>query len=115
MKGQLQGYRLRQDIYELITDNHSELLGFRLQVEGELIGFYREDTGEKLLNPTEVSDALRTRSTAKDRCRSLSSTASRRAGRAVEATFAITSGGRVRHQLRWAVTPSLGVDLEQIE
>jgi hypothetical protein len=59
VKGQLQGYRLRQDIYELITDNRSEPLGLRLQVEGELIGFYREDTGEKLLNPTEQAQALR--------------------------------------------------------
>lgn len=56
---QLQGYRLWQDRYELITDNRSEPLGLRLQVEGELIGFYREDTGEKLLNPTEQAQALR--------------------------------------------------------
>ncbi|AFY42390.1 Uma2 family endonuclease [Nostoc sp. PCC 7107] len=59
VQGQLQGYRLRQDVYELITDNRSEPLGLRLQVEGELIGFYREDTGEKLLNPTELAQALR--------------------------------------------------------
>jgi hypothetical protein len=58
IKGQLQGYRLRNDVYEVITDNHSEPLGLRLQVEGELIGFYREDTGEKLLNPTELAEAL---------------------------------------------------------
>jgi len=59
VQGQLQGYRLRQDSYELITDNRSEPLGLRLQVEGQLIGFYREDTGEKLLNPTEQAQALR--------------------------------------------------------
>ncbi|MGH1396906.1 MAG: Uma2 family endonuclease [Trichormus sp.] len=58
IKGQLQGYRLRNDVYEVITDNRSEPLGLRLQVEGELIGFYREDTGEKLLNPTELAEAL---------------------------------------------------------
>ncbi|MBD2299429.1 Uma2 family endonuclease [Nostoc sp. FACHB-190] len=59
VQGQLRGYRLRQDSYELITDNRSEPLGLRLQVEGELISFYREDTGEKLLNPTEQAQALR--------------------------------------------------------
>jgi hypothetical protein len=59
VQGQLQGYRLRNDVYELITDSRSEPLGLRLQVEGELIAFYREDTGEKLLNPTEQAQALR--------------------------------------------------------
>ncbi|QLE56601.1 Uma2 family endonuclease [Nostoc sp. TCL26-01] len=59
IKEQLQGYRLRREMYELITDNRSEVLGLRLQVEGDLIGFYREDTGEKLLNPTEQAQALR--------------------------------------------------------
>lgn len=32
----------------------------RLAVEGELIGFYREDTGEKLLIPDELVEALQT-------------------------------------------------------
>lgn len=54
----LQGYRLRGESYELITDNRSESLQFRLAVEGELIGFYREDTGEKLLIPDELVEAL---------------------------------------------------------
>ncbi|MEJ1933464.1 Uma2 family endonuclease [Nostoc sp. NIES-2111] len=59
VQGQLQGYRLRNDVYELITDSRSEPLGLRLQAEGELIAFYQEDTGEKLLNPTEQAQALR--------------------------------------------------------
>ncbi len=59
VQGQLQGYRLRNNLYEPITDSRSEPLGLRLQVEGELIAFYREDTGEKLLNPTEQAQALR--------------------------------------------------------
>ncbi|BAZ47513.1 hypothetical protein NIES4103_01140 [Nostoc sp. NIES-4103] len=59
IKERLQGYRLRQEVYELITDNRSEPLRLRLQVEGELIGFYREDTGEKLLIPSELAQALR--------------------------------------------------------
>jgi Uma2 family endonuclease len=56
----LQGYRLRGESYELITDNRSEPLQLRLAVEGELIGFYREDTGEKLLIPDELVEALQT-------------------------------------------------------
>ncbi|NJR55447.1 MAG: Uma2 family endonuclease, partial [Acaryochloris sp. CRU_2_0] len=39
-------------------DGRSEPLQLRLQVEGQLIGFYREDTGEKLLIPEELADAL---------------------------------------------------------
>ena len=54
----LRGYRLRGEIYESITDSRSEPLQLRLQVEGRLIGFYREDTGEKLLIPDELAEAL---------------------------------------------------------
>jgi hypothetical protein len=53
----LQGYRLRGDTYEPITDSRSEPLQLRLAVEGKLIGFYREDTGEKLLIPDELVQA----------------------------------------------------------
>ncbi|AFY36450.1 Uma2 family endonuclease [Calothrix sp. PCC 7507] len=55
----LRGYRLRGETYEPIADNHSEPLQLRLVVEGRLIGFYREDTGEKLLIPDELTAALR--------------------------------------------------------
>jgi Putative restriction endonuclease len=55
---QLQGYRLRGETYELITDSRSEPLQLRLTVEEKLIGFYREDTGEKLLIPDELAQAL---------------------------------------------------------
>lgn len=54
----LQGYRLRGDTYELITDNRSEPLKLRLAIEDKLIGFYREDNGEKLLIPDELASAL---------------------------------------------------------
>lgn len=54
----LQGYRLREDTYTPITDSRSEPLKLRLAVEGKLIGFYREDTGEKLLIPDELVAAL---------------------------------------------------------
>ncbi|MDY7013123.1 MAG: Uma2 family endonuclease, partial [Cyanobacteriota bacterium] len=54
----LRGYRLRGDRYEPIADNRSEPLQLRLEVEDKLIGFYREETGEKLLIPTELATAL---------------------------------------------------------
>lgn len=54
----LQGYRLRGDTYIPITDSRSEPLQLRLAVEEKLIGFYREDTGEKLLIPDELVAAL---------------------------------------------------------
>ncbi|WP_026099017.1 Uma2 family endonuclease [Kamptonema formosum] len=57
----LRGYRLREEeeIYFPIADSRSTLLQLRLAVEDKLIGFYREDTGEKLLIPTELAEALR--------------------------------------------------------
>ncbi len=58
IESQLQGYRLRGETYELITDKKSNVLQLRLEVEGKLIGFYREDTGEKLLVPDELKEAL---------------------------------------------------------
>jgi Uma2 family endonuclease len=58
IKEQLRGYRLDEDEYRSITDSRSAPLNLRLQVEGQLIGFYREDTGEKLLIPEEMANAL---------------------------------------------------------
>jgi len=58
LPGQLQGYRLQGDSYEGITDSHSQPLQLRLVVEGQLIGFYRQDTGERLLMPAELAEAL---------------------------------------------------------
>jgi Uma2 family endonuclease len=55
----LRGYRLRGETYEPIADSRSTLLQLRLAVEDKLIGFYREDTGEKLLIPSELAEALR--------------------------------------------------------
>lgn len=54
----LRGYRLRGETYEVITDFQCQPLQLRLAVEGKLIGFYRLDTGEKLLIPDELADAL---------------------------------------------------------
>ncbi|MBW4611785.1 MAG: Uma2 family endonuclease [Desmonostoc vinosum HA7617-LM4] len=56
---QLRGYRLRGETYELIQDSRCEPLKLRLIVEGRLIAFYREDTGEKLLIPDELTEALK--------------------------------------------------------
>jgi Uma2 family endonuclease len=50
----LRGYRLRGETYEQITDGRSEPLQLRLVVEDKLIGFYREDTGDKLLIADEL-------------------------------------------------------------
>jgi Uma2 family endonuclease len=55
---QLRGYRFNGEQYVPITDGRSEPLKLRLQLEDTLIGFYREDTGEKLLAPDELVAAL---------------------------------------------------------
>ena len=44
-------------VYEAIADGLSQVLGLRLEVEGSLIGFYRQDNGEKLLIPSELFSA----------------------------------------------------------
>jgi Uma2 family endonuclease len=60
----LRGYRLQQPdpdlepVYVAIADKSSQVLGLRLEVEGSSIGFYRQDTGERLLIPSELSEAL---------------------------------------------------------
>jgi hypothetical protein len=54
----LQGYRLQGEEYIPITDPISQRLNLRLAVEETLIAFYRLDTGEKLLIPDELAEAL---------------------------------------------------------
>ncbi|MEA5421459.1 Uma2 family endonuclease [Spirulina sp. CCNP1310] len=54
---QLRGYRLVGETYELIEGGLSAALGLRLVAEGRLIGFYRQDTGERLLLASELRDA----------------------------------------------------------
>jgi hypothetical protein len=56
IKNKLLGYRLEEEIYQPITDSFSQPLGLRLEVEGELLRFYRLDTGNKLLIPTELAE-----------------------------------------------------------
>jgi Uma2 family endonuclease len=54
----LRGYRLHEDVYYPIGDGISQPLKLRLVLEEKLIGFYRQDTGEKLLIPDELAQAL---------------------------------------------------------
>ncbi|MBD2246365.1 hypothetical protein [Nostoc sp. FACHB-888] len=44
--------------YQLIADGISQTLRLRVAVERELLGFYRLDTVEKLLTPTELAEQL---------------------------------------------------------
>lgn len=55
---QLRGYSLQGEAYIPITDSISQRLNLRLAVENTLISFYRLDTGEKLLIPDELAQAL---------------------------------------------------------
>lgn len=76
IQSQLQGYRLRHDVYEPVTDGRSEPLQLRLEVEGGLVGFYREDTGEKLLIPSELAERLLEESQARQQAEGPSRTVS---------------------------------------
>jgi Uma2 family endonuclease len=55
---QLRGYRFQGNAYTPITDGISQSLNLRLAVEDALITFYALDTGEKLLIPDEMAQAL---------------------------------------------------------
>jgi Uma2 family endonuclease len=65
VKQQLQGYRLRGEQYEPIMDGRSEPLQLRLEIDGQLLAFYREDTGKKLLIPGELAQALQEETAAR--------------------------------------------------
>ena len=63
----LRGYRRQANlpekeedalVYGAIADGLSQVLGLRLEIEGSLINFYRQDNGEKLLIPSELFTAL---------------------------------------------------------
>jgi Uma2 family endonuclease len=90
----LRGYRLRGEEYELITDSRSEPLQLRLQIESQLIGFYREDTGEKLLIPEELAVALEQEKLAREQAQE-------------QARLAQLQVEKLQEQLR-----SLGIDPE---
>ncbi|NJM74558.1 MAG: Uma2 family endonuclease [Acaryochloridaceae cyanobacterium RU_4_10] len=61
----LRGYKLQGETYIPILDRHSEVLKLRLEVEDKLIVFYRDSTGEKLLLPNELAEALRVETQAR--------------------------------------------------
>jgi Uma2 family endonuclease len=61
----LRGHRLTAVGYEPIEDGVSLALGLRLEATGNLITFYRLDSGEKLLLPTELKASLEQESTAR--------------------------------------------------
>ncbi len=67
----LRGYRLRDGVYVPVTDGRSEPLQLRLEVDGALIAFYREDTGEKLLASDELVQALRQETLARQEAETL--------------------------------------------
>jgi hypothetical protein len=60
LEPQLQGYSLQGGTYVPITNNHSAVLGLRLEVEDKLITFYQLNTGAKLLLPGELAKSLQT-------------------------------------------------------
>ncbi|EKV01164.1 membrane protein involved in colicin uptake [Leptolyngbya sp. PCC 7375] len=65
----LQGYRLRvgpeESYYEPINNGICEPLQLELVHEEQLIGFYRQDNGERLLIPSELAVALKQEALAK--------------------------------------------------
>jgi Uma2 family endonuclease len=100
---QLRGYRLIRQEYELITDKRSEALQLRLEIDEQLIAFYKQDTGEKLLAPGELVEALQQEILAREQAEERAKQAEERAKQAelqVE---------RLKEQLR-----SLGVDPDAV-
>jgi Uma2 family endonuclease len=58
MPEKLRGYQLQGEQYIPIENHQSSVLNLTLTVEDKLIGFYRNDTGKKLLIPEELATAL---------------------------------------------------------
>lgn len=101
---QLQGYRLQAETYQLITDNRSQVLKLCLAVEDKLIGFYREDTGEKLLISDELVEALQQEGLARKKAEE------RAEKEAIARKKAEERAERLAQRLR-----ALGVDPNEIE
>jgi len=58
VEGQLQGYRLKGEEYELITDGQSLALGLQLSIEDKKVALHRLDNGEKLPFPAELAEQV---------------------------------------------------------
>ncbi|MDX2228545.1 MAG: Uma2 family endonuclease [Leptolyngbyaceae cyanobacterium bins.349] len=102
----LKGFRLRNEVYELVTDGRSDPLKLRLEVEDQLIGFYREDTGEKLLAPNDLLQALQQEIAARQEAEVLLAQERQRAEQERQrAEAAESQADRLREQLR-----ALGID-----
>jgi hypothetical protein len=110
---QLRGYRLIRQEYELITDKRSEALQLRLEIDEQLIAFYKQDTGEKLLAPGELVEALQQEILAREQAEERAKQAEERTKQAEERTKQAEERAkqaelqveRLKEQLR-----SLGVD-----
>jgi Uma2 family endonuclease len=85
---QLRGYRWQEFInsegeieptYLDIADGQSQVLKLRLVAEGRLIGFYRLDTGEKLLIPDELVAARQQEATARQQAEAIAEAERQRA------------------------------------
>jgi Uma2 family endonuclease len=75
----LRGFRLEGEVYQPITDGRSQALQLRLEVDGAVIAFYREDTGAKLLALAEWLEALRQETLAKQEAEALAESERQRA------------------------------------
>ena len=106
----LQGYRLHDEIYQPITDSLSQPLGLRLEVEGELLRFYRLDTGDKLLIPTELAEKAHNESQRADAERERAETERQRA----ETEMQRAETERERANKLAEYLRSLGVDPDSI-
>jgi Uma2 family endonuclease len=118
IKDKLDGYRLitaeEEGIlvnrYEPITDGISQPLGLRLVVEGDLIGFYRLDNGQKLLIPSELAAELRRTSLILEQERQRADQAEERAREAEQqAENERLAKERLAERLR-----ALGIDPEEL-
>ena len=58
LESPLMGYRLIDGVYAPITDQCSQVLGLRLEVEDRLIQFTEIHSGKRLLHPSELQEAL---------------------------------------------------------
>jgi Uma2 family endonuclease len=112
---QLRGYRLYRDLYDPITDGRSDVLQLRLEVDGTLIAFFREDTGERLPTPEDLLASLEREMSARQDAEARATQAEEQARQAEEqarqaeerALVAESEAERLRAQLR-----AMGVDPE---
>lgn len=118
----LQGYRLRmgpeEAYYEFISDGICEPLKLRLEHEGQLIGFYRQDTGERLLIPSELAVALKQEALARQQAESQAESERQRAeSERQRAELAEQTQQETQQKLErlQAKLQEMGVDLNDIE